>query len=100
MKNFEEPKSEWSSLTSMVEILFSLTIKSLITSTLQNTLVYVHHKETHTGLERHKGEQMKTKFPFTGTIPIHGGRRYVECVDHIPYQYVLQRQLNWSFNYM
>ncbi len=47
------------------------TVNCLITSTLQNILIYVQHKkETHTGLERHEGEQMMTTFSFLGTIPL------------------------------
>ncbi len=39
------------------------TVNCLITSILQNILIYVEHKkESHTGLERHEGEQMMTTF--------------------------------------
>ncbi len=47
------------------------TINCLITSILQNIFFYDQHKkETHTGLEKHEGEQKMTKFPFLGELSL------------------------------
>ncbi len=52
LKNFKEPNSCWSPLTSIVGKSMG-TFNSLVTSILQNIFSYVQYKKvTHTGLER------------------------------------------------
>ncbi len=47
------------------------TVNCLVASILQNIFFCVQQKkETHAGLERHEGEQMITKFSFSGELSL------------------------------